>query len=258
MIEIIPNAEELEEYLELAGQYALGFEYNDFFDPSLLDNEKALEERIRTYRDLKRPAKTDTMHGAFYDLAHFSLDSGIRRHSLYRMQQSVEIAGRLECRAVVFHGGLNPRFIKGNAYYDNWLDWTTKVMEQLLSQNEEIDIYCENVLENSPKAMAELAERFRDRKNFGICLDIAHMMLAKGDPEEWFEKLHLYIRHFHMNDTFLQADDHLALGRGRIAWDTVFELIKKYELCDVSRLLEVNGLDTIRESLKFLEGRRQP
>ena len=173
MIEIIPNVGEIEEYVELAERHALGFEYNDFFDPELLDDERALEERLRLYQSLGRHGGTDTLHGAFYDLAHFSLDGGIRRHSLYRMQQSVEIAGRLGCRAVIFHGGLNPRFMKGKGYYSNWLEWTEKVMEKLLSQDEGIEIYCENVLENSPDALSELAERFRGRKNFGICLDIA-------------------------------------------------------------------------------------
>lgn len=256
MIEIIPNVEEIKEYVELAEQYSLGFEYNDFFEPDLLDDEKALKERLHIYQCLERPKRVDTLHGAFYDLSHFSPDSGIRRHSLYRMQQSVEIAGQLECRAVVFHGGLNPRFMKGNGYYDNWLEWTTKVMEQLLAQDKNLDIYCENVLENSPEVLSELAERFCDREHFGICLDIAHMLLAIGEPEEWFQKLHPYIRHFHINDTCLQSDDHLTLGKGRIPWDIMFGLMKKYDLWDVSRLLEIKGLDKIRESLDFLEDRK--
>ena len=52
--------------------------------------------------------KTDTMHGAFFDIVPFSWDSGISRHSLYRMQQSAEIAAGLGCRAVIFHAGLRP------------------------------------------------------------------------------------------------------------------------------------------------------
>lgn len=253
MIEIIPNVQELEAYMELAEQHSLGFEYNDFFDPQLLDDAAGLEERIHTYQSLGRPKGLDTLHGAFYDLVPFSWDDGIRRHSLYRMQQSVEIACRLGCRAVVFHAGLDPKYMKGKKYYNNWLECMTEAMSRLLAQNDSLEIYCENVLETTPASLLELAERLEDQKHFGICVDVAHMMLAMGNPEEWFRALSPYIRHFHLNDNHLQTDDHLSLGRGSIDWNLIFDGMKRHKLWSVSRLLEVNGMDRIRESLDFLE-----
>lgn len=253
MIEIIPNTQELEKYIELAETHSLGFEYNDFFDPKLLDDEAALKERVRLYQGLGRPTGQDTMHGAFYDLVPFSWDSGIRGHSLYRMQQSVEIAGQLGCRAVVFHSGLDPRYMKDGRYYRNWLECMTDAIGRLLAQDSSLEIYCENVQEAAPDTLLELAEHLGGEKRFGICLDLAHMMLAHADPEEWFRTLHPYIRHFHLNDNHLQTDDHLALGRGSIDWENIFDVMRHYKLWDVSRLLEVNGLEKIRESLKFLE-----
>ena len=255
MIEIIPDIRELDKYVELADKHSLGFEYNDFFAPQLLDDEAAQKERLQVYKDLGRPQGVDTLHGAFYDLVPFSQDSGIRRHSLYRMQQSVEIAGQLGCRAVVFHGGLNPRYAKGKGYYDSWLEYTTEIMNKLLTQDSNLEIYCENVLENTPDALKELAERLHDETRFGICLDVAHMQLAQGDAEDWFRELHSCIRHFHLNDNCLQADDHLPLGKGQIQWENIFDLMRHYKLWDVSILLEVNGLEKIRESLEFLESR---
>ena len=38
MIEIIPDIRDLESYVDLAKRRSLGFEYNDFFDPQLLDD----------------------------------------------------------------------------------------------------------------------------------------------------------------------------------------------------------------------------
>ena len=253
MIEIIPDIHELGGYLELADCYSLGFEYNDFFVPQLLDDQSALRARIDIYRKLERPTGLDTMHGAFYDLVPFSLDAGIRKHSLYRMQQSMEIAGMLGCRAVVFHAGLNPRFLNGGLYYKNWLESMEDTIRKLLSQDTGVAIYCENMLEDSPDGLAELAERLQDEKRFGICLDVAHMLLAGGEPEKWTERLIPYIRHFHMNDTKLKTDDHLALGRGSIDWENIFALIKQSGSTDASWLLEMRGLENIRESLAFLE-----
>lgn len=254
MIEIIPNVRELDKYVEFAGQHSLGFEYNDFFDPQLLDDEAALKERVHIYRSLGRSAGIDTMHGAFYDLVPFSWDSGIRKHSLYRMQQSVEIAGQLGCRAVVFHAGLDPKYMNGNRYYSNWLECMEVTMGKLLAQDSDMEIYCENVLESTPIPLLELAKRMNGEKRFGICVDVAHMMLAKGNPEEWFQNLSPYIRHFHLNDNYLQTDDHLALGKGSIDWKHIFDSMRNAKLWNVSQLLEVNSLEKVRESLEFLEG----
>ncbi len=253
MIEMIPDIEEPEAYLELAGRYGMGFEYNDFFRTELLDDSQALNRRISAWKGLERPAGVDTMHGAFYDLAPFSLDAGIRRHSLYRMQQSVEIAGRLGCRAVIFHTGLVPRFMSGAGYCEHWLDSMEETVNRLLEQDGHIEIYCENMLDESPVMLARLAERLKTKERFGICLDVSHLLLAGGDAAEWLRLLAPSIRHLHLNDTGMKTDDHLALGRGAVDWDEIFSLLDEYGLDKSSALLEMNGLEKIRESLSFLE-----
>ncbi len=253
MIEIIPEIDRIEEYAELAEKHTFGFEYNDFFNPDLLDEKAAIGERIARYRELGRPEKTDTMHGAFFDIVPFSWDSGISRHSQYRMQQSAEIAAELGCRAVIFHAGLRPEFAGSEKYYRNWLE-TMSGMAEKLAAEWDLEIYYENVGETSPAELGELADILCNEKRFGICLDVAHMMLTGGAaPEEWFQRLAPYIRHFHLNDNHLKRDEHLALGCGCIDWKKIFELIGRYGLTDRSMLLEINGLEKITLSLDYLE-----
>lgn len=252
MIEIIPEIDKIEAYTELAEQYSLGFEYNDFFNPDILDDREAIRERIRCYRQLERPEKRDTMHGAFYDIVPFSWDSGISRHSLYRMQQSAEIAAELGCRAVIFHAGLRPEFAGNKRYYCNWMETMSRVAEELAAQWD-VEIYYENVNETSPAELRELADGLGEESRFGICLDVAHMMLTGGAlPEEWLSRLAPYIRHFHLNDHHLKTDEHLALGCGNLDWKNIFEKIREYGLQDKSMLLEVNGLEKITMSLEYL------
>ncbi len=251
--EIIPDIRQLEQYVLLSQRDSLGFEYNDFFDPALLDDRAALDERIRIYRGLGRPERQDTMHGAFFDIVPFSYDLGIRNHSLYRMQQSVEIAGKLGCRGVVFHAGLNPQYIKGKNYYENWLSCMTQTIEKLTGQDGCLEIYWENVLEKSPEGFLALAERFGENRQFGICVDVAHLVLAGADVERWLSELGPYIRHFHLNDNCLETDDHFALGDGKIDWKTFFCGIRAHGLDGVSRLLEMNGLDKVERSLEYLK-----
>lgn len=250
--QIIPNPQEIEAYEQIAKQNSYGFEYNDFYYPDLLDDASALKQRIAMYKNRKRPAQTDTMHGAFYDIVPFSWDRRICEVSRYRMQQSVEIAGELGCRAVIFHTGLMPGLVGDEKYRTHWLCEMADTMRVLLKQDSSMEIYCENMFDQSPHELAELAKLLEEEKRFGICLDIGHMMLAASKPEEWFSALGSFIRHFHINDNHLQRDDHLALGSGRIDWKQVFDLMRKYGLCDRSILLEVRGLDKISSSLEYL------
>lgn len=250
---IIPNIQELETYVEFAEKHSLGFEYNDFFNPALLDDKAALAQRIALYQALDRPAGIDTLHGAFYDIVPFSWDSGISRHSIYRMQQSVEIAGQLGCRGVIFHTGLTPGLVGDHKFRSNWLKVMADTVRMLLKQNDTIQIYCENMFDESPLELAELAAILADEKRFGICLDIGHMMLATDKPKDWLEAMGAYVRHFHVNDNHLNRDEHLPLGCGSIDWPCIFELLREHDLCGSSMLLEVNGLDKIQTSLDYLK-----
>ena len=252
MLEIIPSWEQIDEYMALAEQYGMGFEYNDFFAPGLLDDRAGIKERIRDYKSLGRPQRVDTLHGAFYDVLPFSWDSGIRKNSIYRMQQSVEIAEELGCRGVIFHTNFSPDFLNNKKYRDNWLESMREVIVQLLSGGS-CEIYLENMFDQSPDELAEAAALLQGESRFGICLDIAHMRLATDEPREWFRVLAPYIRHFHINDTHLKYDEHLALGQGSIDWEEIETLVEEFGLKDKSRLIEVSGLDKIQESLKYCQ-----
>ncbi len=252
MFEIIPSLGHIEEYMALARQYGLAFEYNDFFAPELLDDSHALKERIRTYKSLGRPERVDTLHGVFYDILPFSYDSGIREHSIYRMQQSMEIAEELVCRGVVFHTNFSPDFLNNEKYRHNWLECMRKVIMRLLSSGS-CDIYLENMFDQSPDELAEISASLQEESRFGVCLDIAHMRLVTDQPREWFRALAPYIKHFHMNDTHLKYDEHLAMGQGSIDWKEIEMLLEEFLLKDKSRLIEVSGLDKIRESLQYCQ-----
>lgn len=253
MIEIIPDAGDLAAYVEFAEENSLGFEYNDFFAPDMLDDREELNKRIALYKSLGRPSGRDTMHGAFFDIVPFSWDNGIRRHSVYRMRQSVEIASELGCRAVVFHTGLVPGLVGSDKYRGNWLKSMGETVRQLLNESEGVEIYMENMFDETPDELRDLAIELQDEKRFGLCLDVAHVMLTKCGPQRWFQELAPYIRHFHLNDNHLERDEHLPMGEGSIDWKYLFRLIEENGLNCASALLEMNGLDQIRKSLDFVK-----
>ena len=51
---IIPDRAELSSYTKLADRLNLGFEYNDFFIPKLLDDTEQLDAVIAEYRSEER------------------------------------------------------------------------------------------------------------------------------------------------------------------------------------------------------------
>ena len=91
---IVAKADGLDEYRKIADEYGVGFEYNDFYMPDLLDDNLKLQSVMDRYRTVGVPEYC-TMHGAFFDIIPFSNDSAIRRVSLERMKESMEIAEKM-------------------------------------------------------------------------------------------------------------------------------------------------------------------
>ena len=61
---IIPDRHHMEESLALSKQYNLGFEFNDFFTPNMLDNKEKCERIATMYDGLEMPDYL-TSHGDF-------------------------------------------------------------------------------------------------------------------------------------------------------------------------------------------------
>ena len=103
---IIPNRDNMTRYLELASQYNVGFEYNEFYDSRVLDDEEKAAAVIDAYKKENLPAYT-TIHGAFLDVIPFSTDKRIREVANLRVNQSIDMARRIGAKAVVFHTNYN-------------------------------------------------------------------------------------------------------------------------------------------------------
>lgn len=250
---IVPDSKHLEDVQKFAYEEGLRFEYNDFIFPDFMDDEEAVMRRISEYRQMNRDLSGDTMHGAFFDVTVFSFDAKVREISRYRMRQSMEVARALGLRGVVFHGNHCP-FLHGVSYDNNWLKHTEEVMRELTGAYPEIDIYMENMFDDTPEMLEKLAERLGDVKNFGICLDYSHAQLASKDGELWFRALAKSIRHIHVNDHCFAGDVHLVPGEGQIDWDAFFRLKETYAP-DATVLCEVTGLEKAKKGIAFLKSR---
>jgi len=246
---IIPILSEIEKSLALAEKYNLGFEFNDFFHPAVLSDEKRCSKIINEYKSLSLPDCL-TSHGDFFDVTVFSEDHEIRRISDLRIRQSIDVARRLGARGVVFHGNHNP-FLKNREYLDRWLELNEKYWSGVISENTDIEFYMENMFDETPDLLAELSERLCRFSNYGICYDYAHASISGTPIEVWTERLSPYVKHIHINDNNLAEDSHWAVGDGKIDWNVFNEALKE-KFPDATVLIETSTIERQEKSLEFL------
>lgn len=250
-LNIIPEISDLKRSVEIAKKYNCGFEYQDFFIPDVLDNESKIKELTNTY--LSNKLNYSTFHGAFFDVTIFSDDSMIKKVSDYRITQSLQIANNLGSKGIVFHTNYIANF-NIQSYRNNWVTRNCEYWKKKLEDFPEIEIYIENMFDDTPDLLAELGREMEDEPRFGICFDYAHAH-AFGDEtkiDEWVEKLAPYVKHIHINDNNFESDLHLPVGDGKIDWEKFKINYEKY-MCDASVLIEHKNNDNIKKSLDFLK-----
>ena len=243
-LHIIPSFNNLEEYKKLR----LNFEYNDFFNPTILDDPLELKKRIDTYKALNM--KGNTLHGVFYNINLDSLDPKIKKISQERAEESIRIAKELSCEGVVFHTNYI-EWIKSGLYRDRWVKENREFYLYLINKYQDINIYIENMFDDSPYMLKRLVEACGSER-IRVCLDVAHANISNTSIKTWFDVLSGYIKHIHINDNDSLNDSHLALGDGVINYEYVFSLINRLK-SKPSVLIEVDGLDKINRSLGYLK-----
>lgn len=249
---IIPQLNNIDESLKLAEEYGFGFEYNDFFIPDVMDDPSLTDELISRYKAHELP-DCCTMHGAFFDVLVFSDDRRIREISEMRIRTSLDIARKIGAGGVVFHTNHNPA-LTADFYIGHWLERNEKFWRTILAEYSDLDIYMENMFDNSPYMLAGLAERLKEIKNFGVCFDYAHAVIFGSDIDEWVRVLAPYVRHMHINDNDLKNDLHLAAGDGKIDWNRFKINFDSYLTSAKTVLIETSLTENQRRSAVFLSG----
>lgn len=247
---IIPKLDELEKSLALAEEYGFGFEYNDFFIPDVMDNEKLTDDIVSRYKAHKLPEYC-TMHGAFFDVLVFSSDKKIRRISEERIITSLDIARKIGAKGVVFHTNHNPD-LNSEVYVRGWFDSNESFWRKVLPKYPDLEIYMENMFDRTPDMLCGLAKRLADIPNFGVCFDYAHAAVYGTDIDSWVDAVSPYVKHIHINDNDLKDDLHLAVGDGKIDWEH-FKLCLEEKLSSAKTvLIETSSIENQRRSAEFL------
>ncbi len=179
---------------------------------------------------LKGEGLTPTIHLPFMDLSLAALDPWIRKVSLKRLFQGLEMASLFEPELCVFHSGYHPDY-----HREPKKEWRKIFLEESLplilerARDFGFKLALENVFEPEPEFMKPIYENFSGELTW--CFDPAHArVFSEKDEMKWLEVLYPYLSEMHCHDNLGKWDDHLAVGKGVIKFREIFQFLKERNL----------------------------
>ena len=194
---------------DLFSKHNIGIEIQTFPQHILDSNINALIDRWQIR--LSGFKNSISLHGSSFDLNPGSTDSKIVEVTRMRYLQSIEIAESLNASHVIFHSQVNPllsvrriREMKLNNQIEFWKD----LFDKEIPSN--INIMIENEYDETYEDMKKIIDDV-NRPNFGICLDIGHVIAySKISVEEWINNLGNRINYIHLHWNDGLNDEHRA------------------------------------------------
>jgi|UniRef100_A0A7C3SM60 sugar phosphate isomerase/epimerase len=192
-----------------------------------------------------------TLHAPFQDLAPGALDDAVLAASRRRLRQAFRWLAVFRPAAIVCHLGYEARYYRGDL--ENWLARSTATWKELagLAAPYGVLVTLENVYETEKELFAEIISRVQ-APNLKVCLDVGHLLaFGDGDFDGWLETLWPHIGHLHLHDNQGDADDHLALGTGKVPIAHVLSFLADKGLRPLVTL-EPHQEDSLTPSLNYL------
>lgn len=210
----------------------------------------------RRAKKLKEVAKTYDLdfvvHAPWAGINIATPSPTIRRAVLKRLDQSIVVAGQLECRLWLFHPGSST----GLSQFYPKKDWQLNLQSVRtilkLARREGVNV----AIENTPEPFPSLMKRVDDFHRFfndleddlGIVLDVAHANL-NNQIQDFLKQFSEKIVHMHVSDNNGDSDLHLGIGHGNIDWKNVAKAVKD---SGYGNLIMIESTDHIQESLQTL------
>jgi sugar phosphate isomerase/epimerase len=249
----------MEQIIHVNVPYKLLLDQLDFIlerglNPEIYFNGEALdtyrEDDVNTiHNSLKKRGLKTTIHAPFMDLSPGGVDAKIKKSTLERLNQTLEVGALFAPRLIVFHPGYNKWFFDNNV--DLWLENSLVTWNGLLRKAKQFNIplAVENIFEEEPSSLFKLISKLNS-PYFNFCFDTGHFNLfSTVTMEEWFIALGTFMKEVHLHDNNKDTDDHLPLGDGGIDFPLFFQLLKKYEVTPIYTI-EPHKVEDLERSLE--------
>lgn len=216
----------------VASRYNLGLEISEFCTAYNMDKDFPIWDK-KVKAEIKGIDRK-ILHAPFNELFPSAIEPMVVDVARKRYAQAFSLAQGYGISRMVVHSGHMPAI-----YFDVWFVERSVEFwkEYLYDKPEDFRIMLENVLEEHPEPLAEIAEKVGDPR-LGLCLDIGHANVSSKRPlHEWISIMSPYLKHIHLHDNQGIRDQHLELGEGSIQLIAAIEQIES--LCpDTTYTLE--------------------
>ncbi len=226
-----------EQHRQILTEYGIGVELDQLCMPENLDGDAAASV-CREIETLLPLASGCVLHGPFHELFPAAIDPKARNLAMERLNAAAWLADSYRAKKMVVHSGYAPQI-----YFKEWQrDRSVEFWHEFMAERPmDFQIVIENVMEDEPYMLAELAERLAHPR-IKLCLDVGHAACASKVPvREWVQVLAPYLGHLHLHNNDGTGDLHQPLTEGVIDIKGVLDLV--LDLCDADTSIAIESID---------------
>ena len=204
---------------ETASRFGLGLEIDEFCTAANFDADFDRWDGVA--RAHLAHSDRFVFHAPFAELCPCAIDPMVRDVTMRRFRQAAALSRAYGIRRIVVHSGFIP-----HVYYPVWfVEQSARFFRALLDAEPEVAICVENVLDDDPAPLMDLADAVDDPR-LGLCLDVGHANAVSKIPvRQWLKRLAPRLMHLHLHDNDGTFDFHLPPGDGKIGFPELFDFL---------------------------------
>jgi len=243
-------------FIPFIEKYVAGVELQNYDRKGVL-SDKAWFDVLEQHRAIirKLPGRL-AIHGPFAGIDVSYKDHLLREAVRKRMDMTYEMVQELKPDTLVLHTGCSEEMVKLNLA-DSWLEKAEEFWRNEIKRYEacKTRIVLENIIEQQPDAMIELADRI-ESDFFGLCLDTGHAHVCSSFPPAlWVQKMGSRLKHVHLHDNRGTKDDHLPVGHGTIHFDSFFDALHTWAPDATVSLEVIDNPEVVIENVIYVTER---
>lgn len=205
---------------ETASRFGLGLEIDEFCTAANFDAD--FDRWDGAARAHLAHSDRFVFHAPFAELCPCAIDPMVRDVTMRRFRQAAALSRAYGIRRIVVHSGFIP-----HVYYPVWfVEQSARFFRALLDAEPEVAICVENVLDDDPAPLMDLADAVDDPR-LGLCLDVGHAntSVSRTPPMEWIGPMAPWLKHVHLHNNRGDWDLHDPLGQGDIPMAQVLDTL---------------------------------
>lgn len=205
---------------EMASRFGLGLEIDEFCTAANFDADFDRWDGVA--RAHLAHSDRFVFHAPFAELCPCAIDPMVRDVTMRRFRQTAALSRAYGIRKIVVHSGFIP-----HVYYPVWfVEQSARFFRALLDAEPEVALCVENVLDDDPAPLMELADAVDDPR-LGLCLDVGHANAVSKIPvRQWLKRLAPRLMHLHLHDNDGAADLHQIPGDGSLGFPGLMDEIE--------------------------------